>query len=101
MTSRTEKLKPRISQLAAAIEADIAATAYKSIYQSVGTPGTTPATSLVLLQAMQKLNEMNVPQDSRNAVVNPAANAALVEGMKGLFNPGATISEAVQYRYDG
>lgn len=87
------KLKPRISQLAAAIEADIASTAYKDIYQSVGTPGTTPATSLVLLQAQQKLNEMNVMQDSRMAVVNPAANAGLVEGMKGLFNPGTTISK--------
>lgn len=87
------KLKPRISQLAAAIEADIASTFYKDVYQSVGTPGTTPATSLVLLQAMQKLNEMNVMQDSRYAVVNPAANAGLVEGMKGLFNPGSTISK--------
>ena len=87
------KLKPRISQLAAAIEADIASTFYKEVYQSVGTPGTTPVTSLVLLQGMQKLNEMNVMQDSRYAVVNPAANAGLVEGMKGLFNPGSTISK--------
>ncbi len=87
------KLKPRISQLAAAIEADIAGTFYKDVYQSVGTPGTTPATSLVLLQSMQKLNEMNVMQDSRYAIVNPVANAYLVEGMKGLFNPGATVSK--------
>jgi hypothetical protein len=29
----------------------------------------------------------------RYATVNPAANAALVEGMKGLFNPTATISK--------
>jgi len=87
------KLKPRISQLAAAIEADIAATFYKDVYQSVGTPGVVPATSAVLLEAMQKLNEMNVMQDSRYAVVNPAANAGLVEGMKGLFNPGSTISK--------
>jgi hypothetical protein len=87
------KLKPRISQIAATIEAEIAAQAYKDFYMSVGTPGTTPATSWVLLEAMQKLNEMNVARDSRIAVVNPAANAALVEGMKGLFNPGATVSK--------
>ena len=87
------KLKPRISQLAASIEADIAATAYKSMYQSVGTPGTTPATSLVLLQGMQKLNEMNTMDGNRYLVVNPAANAALVEGMKGFFNPTGTISK--------
>jgi len=85
-------LKPRISQLAASIDADVAATAYKSIFQSVGTPGTTPGTSLVLLQAQQKLNEAAAGMSPRYATVNPAANAALVEGMKGLFNPTSTIS---------
>jgi hypothetical protein len=84
-------LKPRISQLASTIDADVA-NAYKSIYSSVGTAGTTPATSLVLLQAQQKLNEYAAPMGSRYATVNPAANAGLVEGMKGFFNPTDTIS---------
>jgi hypothetical protein len=85
-------LKPRISQLAASIDADVA-NAYKGIYSSVGTPGTTPATSLVLLQAQQKLNENAATMMPRYATVNPAANAGLVEGMKGLFNPTDTISK--------
>jgi hypothetical protein len=85
-------LKPRISQLASSVDNDVA-NAYKSIYQSVGTPGTTPSTSLVLLQANQKLNEMASPMQNRYATVNPAANAGLVEGMKGLFNPVSTISK--------
>ena len=84
-------LKPRISQLAASVDNDVA-NAYKSIYSSVGTPGTTPATSLVLLQAGQKLNEYATPMNPRYATVNPAANAGLVEGMKGFFNPTGTIS---------
>jgi len=84
-------LKPRISQLASSIDADVA-NSFKSIYQSVGTPGTTPATSLVLLQAQQKLNEAAAVMSPRYATVNPAANAGLVEGMKGLFNPTDTIS---------
>lgn len=84
-------LKPRISQLASSIDNDVA-NAYKSIYQSVGTPGTTPATSLVLLQGQQKLNEMATPMSPRYATVNPAANAQLVEGMKGFFNPTDVIS---------
>ena len=84
-------LKPRVSQLASTVDANVA-NAYKSIYNSVGTPGTTPATSLVLLQANQKLNEFATPMDQRYATVNPAANAGLVEGMKGLFNPTGTIS---------
>lgn len=85
-------LKPRISQLASSIDADVA-NSFKSVFQSVGTPGTTPGTSLVLLQAQQKLNEAAAVMDPRYATVNPAANAALVEGMKGLFNPVSTISK--------
>jgi len=84
-------LKPRISQLASSIDADVA-NAYKTIGNSVGTPGTTPSTSLVLLQAQQKLNENAAVMSPRYATVNPAANAGLVEGMKGLFNPTTTIS---------
>jgi hypothetical protein len=85
-------LKPRISQLASSIDADVA-NAYKDIYASVGTPGTPPATSLVLLQGQQKLNEAAAGMSSRYLTVNPAANAGLVEGMKGLFNPVSTISK--------
>jgi len=84
-------LKPRVSQLASSVDADVA-TSYKGIANSVGTPGTTPATSLVLLQANQKLNEFATPMSPRYATVNPAANAGLVEGMKGLFNPTGAIS---------
>lgn len=85
-------LKPRISQLAASIDADVA-NAFRNIGNSVGTPGTTPGTSLVLLQAQQKLNENAAVMSPRYATVNPAANAGLVEGMKGLFNPTDTISK--------
>ena len=84
-------LKPRISQLASSIDADVASS-FKKVYQSVGTPGVTPGTSLVLLQAQQKLNEAAAGMAPRYATVNPAANAGLVEGMKGLFNPVDSIS---------
>jgi hypothetical protein len=85
-------LKPRISQLASSIDADVA-NAFQTIGNSVGTPGTTPATSAVLLAAQQKLNENAAVMSPRYATVNPAANAGLVEGMKGLFNPTDTISK--------
>jgi hypothetical protein len=85
-------LKPRISQLASSIDADVA-NSFRYIGNSVGTPGTTPATSLVLLQAQQKLNENAAVMMPRYATINPAANAGLIEGMKGLFNPVSTISK--------
>jgi hypothetical protein len=85
-------LKPRISQLASSIDADVA-NSFLTIGNTVGTPGTTPATSAVLLAAQQKLNENAAVMSPRYATVNPAANAGLVEGMKGLFNPTDTISK--------
>ena len=84
-------LKPRISQLASSVDSDVA-NAYKGIANSVGTPGTTPATALVLLQAQQKLNEKAATMSPRYATVNPAANAGLVNGLSGFFNPTDTIS---------
>lgn len=85
-------LKPRISQLASSIDADVA-NAYKAIFNTVGSPGVSPATALVLLQAQQKLNESAAGMAPRYATVNPAANAGLVNGLSGFFNPTTTISQ--------
>jgi hypothetical protein len=93
-------LKPRISQLASSIDADVA-NAFLTIGNTVGTPGTTPATSAVLLAAQQKLNENAAVMSPRYATVNPAANAGLVEGMKGLVQPNRHCQQAVQERHDG
>jgi hypothetical protein len=84
-------LAPRISQLAASVDADVA-NVYKDVYNAVGTAGTVPASSQVLLSGQQVLNEGAVPLSQRYATVNPAANAGLVEGLKGFFNPSSTIS---------
>jgi predicted pyridoxine 5'-phosphate oxidase superfamily flavin-nucleotide-binding protein/guanyl-specific ribonuclease Sa len=84
-------LKPRISQLASTVDADVA-NAYKLIGNTVGTPGVAPATALVLLQAQQKLNENAATMSPRYATVNPAANAALVNGLSGFFNPTDVIA---------
>lgn len=84
-------LKPAMSQLATTIDADVA-NVFSSLYNSVGTPGTTPSTSLVMLQANQKMTEFATPRTPRYLTVNPAANAGLVDGLKGLFNPSSTIS---------
>ena len=83
-------LKPRISQLAATVDADVA-NVYRQLAYSVGTPGTVPSTSKVMLDAQQKLNEAAAPMSPRYLTVNPAANAGLVEGMKGLFSPVSVI----------
>ena len=84
-------LKPRISQLASTVDADVA-NAFKLVGNSVGTPGAAPSTALVMLQAQQKLNENAATMSPRYLTVNPAANAALVNGLSGFFNPQDVIS---------
>ena len=89
---KSRYIDPAASQLAATIDADVASV-YRWIGNSVGTPGTTPATSQVILAGQQLLDEMAAPREGRFACINPAANAALVEGTKGLFNPTGTIAK--------
>lgn len=66
---------------------------YKNVAQFVGTPGTTPATSLIYLQAMQKLNEAAAPIPDRTVLINPAAQASTVDALKGLFQSSEKIAE--------
>jgi hypothetical protein len=67
---------------------------FSSVWNSVGTAGTTPASQQVILLAGQKLNEMSAPiDDNRACVLGPAANAGLVNGLVGLFNPMGKISD--------
>lgn len=85
-------IEPAVSQLATTVDLAVFLASIKQIGNSVGTPGTTPATTQVILDAGRKLNNMAVPGSQRSMIVNPDGNAALVEGMKGLFNPNADIS---------
>ena len=58
---------------------------YSDVYNAVGTPGTTPATFLALGNAQTRLDDEAVPSDSRVGILNPAANWALADGLKGTF----------------
>ena len=72
-------------------------TEYRNVSSQVGTPGTTPTTALVWLQAGQKMDEFATPRDNmRNIVMNPAAQASTVDGLKGLFQDSGRIAD--QYR---
>ena len=89
-------LKPAMSVLASTIDYDALAMTLK-VWNSVGSPGTTPATYLVWGQANQKLDENLAPRDgNRTAILSPAAMAATVDGLKTLFQAGDAIAD--QYR---
>lgn len=83
-------LKPATSTLASMIDYD-AMSMTTEIANSVGTPGTTPATALVWLDAGAKLSDFATPDMQRFAALNPAANAATVNGLSGLFHAGDNL----------
>ena len=92
----TRFLKPAMSVLASTVDYDALAMTL-DVQNSVGAPGTTPATFLVWAQAQQKLDEFLAPRDdNRTAVLSPAAMAATVDGLKTLFQAGDAIAD--QYR---
>lgn len=89
-------LKPTMSVLAATIDYD-ALSMTLDVAQSVGTPGTTPATYQVWGDANAILDDSLAPRDGeRTAILNPAAMARTVDGLKGLFQAGDAIAD--QYR---
>lgn len=66
---------------------------YKDVYNSIGTPGTTPATNLLYLQAGRKLDDLATPNDKRVAVLDPEQMIVLVNANLASFNPSNVISE--------
>jgi hypothetical protein len=80
--------------LANIFETDGLTLAYQKSTNFVGAPGTTPNTATVILQAGQKLDESACPVDGqRSLIINPAAQASMVDTLKGLFQNSSAISK--------
>ena len=88
---------PAGNKIAAYIDSFIASTAYKRISNFSGTPGTTPATAAAILNALVYAQDQAMPAgQTPNAALTPLANAAMVDGMKGLFNDQATLARQLK-----
>ena len=85
-------LAPDIATLANKIDYD-GLQLYKDVYQCVGTPNTTPSTNLTYLQAGVKLDNAAAPRNDRSVVINPIAQATIVNANLSLFNPQGNISD--------
>ena len=90
---RTRYVTPGSEALANAAEVLAFDAVYTDIYSSVGTPGTTPTTTLTYLQAGVKLTDLSTPLRGRVAVLDPLAMSTLANTTSSLFNPTAVISE--------
>uniref|UniRef100_A0A6H1ZPC9 Putative capsid protein n=1 Tax=viral metagenome TaxID=1070528 RepID=A0A6H1ZPC9_9ZZZZ len=77
-------ITPAAAALANQVDYDLCGR-YVDVAPSVGTPGTVPATFAVLGDGQVKMDDMGVPSDTRVGILNPAANWALADGLKGTF----------------
>jgi coat protein Gp5 len=90
---RERYIAPAANTLASDVDAQSMSDVYASVYHAVGTPGTTPATNLLYLQATQKIFDMAGPEDNLTAVLDKLAEITLVNANAATFNPAQTISQ--------
>lgn len=76
-------IKPATITLAQTLDRSIAAL-YSSVWNQVGTPGTTPANFAAVALAAQRLDEMAVDGDRRSMIANPAARYAIAGNQQTL-----------------
>lgn len=86
-------LQPAVANMANRVDA-MSMALYNQIYNSVGTPGTTPNALLTYLQAGVALNNNSAPLDGkRSVVITPLMEATLVDALKGLFQQASAIAD--------
>lgn len=84
-------IKPAMATVANKLDADGLAL-YKSVYNAVGTPGTTPTALKTYLQAGAKMDYEATPRDgNRSLVIEPTAQVEIVDSLKSLFQSGDQI----------
>jgi hypothetical protein len=85
-------IRPAVAALANKIDYD-GLSEFQNVYQSVGTPGTTPNAFSVLTDAGTKLSNAAAPLDMRKMILNPEASGSLADALKGLFQSQERIKE--------
>ena len=98
---RDRVLKPQLSSLCSAIEADLLLQAVRTVPFLVGTPGTVPSSFRTYNEARARMANALAPADPRWVMYSPDANVSLVDAGKGLFNPTADLSKQFRDSYIG
>lgn len=91
---RERILRPQIKTLASVIESEMISRAVQSVYNLVGTPGSTPATVKVFGQARAKLQAGLAPIADRSNLISSDAMVEIADVTKGLFQ-NKTIDSAL------
>lgn len=91
---RTRVLQPIMATVANRVDSDGLYFAYQNTAQAVGTMGVTAASYLTYALANAQLVNEAVPAGSRRVCIDPTTQAYAADGVKGLFNPQISISDA-------
>jgi hypothetical protein len=94
-------LKPAVARIADSVEAYNLQLATQAAYMTVGTPGTSPATSGVFLQAAERIRAQSCPQDNLLAVIHQSVNTTMVPALQGLFLPTEQVAKQFRTGYLG
>jgi hypothetical protein len=90
-------LKPMAIALASQIDKDGLSTVTTTVANAAGTPGTTPSALSTYLTAKAIALEHGCPVDDQlSIIVNPAAEASIVDALKGVFHSSSEIER--QYK---
>jgi len=85
-------LNPAVAQLAAEIEGDALAAAYRSVANFVGTSSTS-MTYKSFQQQGQTLSENLAPTSDRIALLNPLSRVEFSDAVKGLFHDSTNVKD--------
>lgn len=89
-------IKPAMIVLANTVDRSLCVEGAQEFFNTVGTPGTTPADFTALANVARKMDEEPVPDDGmRNLVLNPAARWAMSDGMGGTGSGGIFNADIV------
>jgi hypothetical protein len=88
-------IKPAMITLANTVDSSLHSL-YTKVWNSVGTPGTTPANYAAVAAAAQRLDEMAVGSDNRSMVMTPAARYALTGNQLTLDSVGSKGKSAYE-----
>ena len=90
---RNRYVQPAAETLANVYDRVSLADVYKSVYNAIGTLGTTPSAALTYLQARVKILDLAGPDEGLVAVLDPLSNAIIANATSALFHPGGKVAE--------
>ncbi len=94
-------LAPAASRIADEVEMQNLLQVTQATYQTVGTPGTSPASLTPWLQALERIRSQACPQDNLQAVIHQSVNTTMIPALSGLFLPTTEVSRQFRTGYLG